>query len=215
MKVEIFAPIYDGMYILPMFIDHYTERFPGCTINLLVDINTPDNCFSYGKSRGCNTVSITVGEPKHIGMTDIRNNYWKNSDAEWIIFVDQDELVDISLNDLDDIKDYDVIKFRGYNLVSINDETDPRKFTHGILDPMYCKSLMFKKSIGEINFCWGAHTVSPIGEYKENRHKYNMYHYPKRFISKDQFVKEFTKAITVEQANILYDDIMSKIKKIR
>ena len=215
MKVEIFAPVYNGMYILPMFIDHYMERFPGCTITMFIDKDTDDNSFSYCRERGCNVVSTNLREPKPISMTHLRNNYWKSSNAEWIIFVDQDELVDISLNDLEDIKDYDVIKFRGYNMVTTDGETDPRKFTHGRLHPWYCKSLMFKKTIGEINYTGGAHTVKPNKEYKENRHRYNMYHYPKRFTSKEAFIKEYERSVSREIASKLYDDETKNLKKIR
>lgn len=215
MNVEIFVPVYNGMYILPLFIDHYTERFPGCRINTLVDVDSTDDSYSYSESRGCNVSALTLVEHKAISMTDLRNNYWKSSDAEWIIFVDQDELVDINLNDLEDIKNYDVIKFKGFNMIAIDGQKDPKEYTHGKLHPWYCKSLMFKKSIGEINFSLGAHTVQPGKEYKENRHRYNMYHYPKRFTSKEAFVKEFSTAISVELASNLYDEETKKLKKIR
>jgi len=203
------------MYILPMFIDHYMERFPGCRINLLVDVNNTDSSSSYGTSRGCNILPLYLAEPKGVSMTDVRNNCWKNSEADWIIMVDQDELVDISLCDLEDIEEYDVIKFRGYNMVTTDGETDPRKFTHGRLHPWYCKSLMFRKTIGEINYTGGAHTVKPDKEYKENRHRYNMYHYPKRFTSKEAFIKEYERSAPREIASKIYDDETKNLKKIR
>lgn len=215
MRVEIFAPVYNGMYILPFFIDHYMERFPGCTITLLVDKDTTDNSSSYGTSRGCNVKVIKLSEPKCISMTEVRDNCWKKSEAEWIIVVDQDELVDISLGDLGDIEEYDVVKFKGYNMYGTDGITDPKEFTYGKLDPMYCKSLMFKKSIGEINFSWGAHYVKPNKKYKENRHRYTMYHYPKRLVSKKEFIKEFEIAISNDAASKLYEEGIKKIKKVR
>jgi glycosyltransferase involved in cell wall biosynthesis len=55
MKVEIFVPAYNGMHILPLFLDHYLERFPGCTINIYND-NSTDGTGDYCRSKGCNVI---------------------------------------------------------------------------------------------------------------------------------------------------------------
>jgi glycosyltransferase involved in cell wall biosynthesis len=213
MRVEIFVPAYNGMHILPMFLDHYQERFPGCKINIYNDDST-DETGDYCRSRGCNVVDYISEEPKGISVTYLRNNCWKESEAEWIIVVDQDELINISLEDLDAIENFDVIKFKGYNMVVQEGQNGPREFTHGKLHPWYCKSLMFRKSIGEINYSGGAHTVNPEGDVRINRYHFTMFHYPKRFYSKEEFIKEFLVSIPAEMASDLYDRDTQKLQKL-
>ena len=213
MKVEIFVPAYNGMHILPMFLDHYQERFPGCRINIYND-NSTDETGDYCRSRGCNVVDYVSDEPKTISVTHLRNNCWKESEAEWIIVVDQDELINISLADLDAIENFDVIKFKGYNMVVQEGQNGPREFTHGKLHPWYCKSLMFRKSVGEINYTLGAHTVKPEGDVRINRYHFTMFHYPKRFYSKEEFIKEFLVSISAEAASDLYDRETQKLQKL-
>jgi glycosyltransferase involved in cell wall biosynthesis len=213
MKVEIFIPAYNGMHILPMFLDHYQERFPGCRINIYND-NSTDETGDYCRSRGCNVVDYVSDEPKTISVTHLRNNCWKESEAEWIIVVDQDELINISLADLDAIENFDVIKFKGYNMVVQEGQNGPREFTHGKLHPWYCKSLMFRKSVGEINYTLGAHTVKPEGDVRINRYHFTMFHYPKRFYSKEEFIKEFLVSISAEAASNLYDRETQKLQKL-
>ena len=213
MKVEIFVPAYNGMHILPMFLDHYQERFPGCRINIYND-NSTDETGDYCRSRGCNVVDYVSDEPKTISVTHLRNNCWKESEAEWIIVVDQDELINISLADLDAIENFDVIKFKGYNMVVQEGQNGPREFTHGKLHPWYCKSLMFRKSIGEINYSGGAHTVNPEVNVRINRYHFTMFHYPKRFYSKEEFIKEFLVSVPAETASDLYDRETQKLQKL-
>lgn len=213
MKVEIFVPAYNGMHILPMFLDHYQEKFPGCRINIYND-NSTDETGDYCRSRGCNVVDYVSEEPKSISVTHLRNNCWKESEAEWIIVVDQDELINISLADLDAIENFDVIKFKGYNMVVQEGQNGPREFTHGKLHPWYCKSLMFRKSVGEINYTLGAHTVKPEGDVRINRYHFTMFHYPKRFYSKEEFIKEFLVSISAEAASDLYDRETQKLQKL-
>lgn len=213
MKVEIFVPVYNGMHILPMFLDHYQERFPKCRINIYND-NSTDKTGDYCKSRGCNVIDYISKEPKSDSITYIRNNCWKNSKAEWIIMVDQDELINISLADLDSIKNYDVIIVKGYNMVATN-SSNPKDFTYGRFHSWYCKPLMFRKSVGEMNYIGGAHVAFPPEGTRLNRYYFTMFHYPKRFYSKEEFIKEFAQVISCENATELYYRETQKLTKLK
>lgn len=217
MRVEIFTPVYNGMYILPFFIDHYMERFPGCRINIAVDSDTTDNSLSYSIERGCNAELVYFPFQKPETVNYYRNNCWKNSEAEWIIVVDQDELVDISLNDLERIKDYDVIKVKSYNMVGTDGETNPKNFTYGkkYQCTWYNKCLMFKKSIGEINYTLGAHSINPIQEYKLNKYRYTMYHYPKKMVSEEEFINHYIESVGYDHAYKMYIDEIKDLQKLR
>jgi glycosyltransferase involved in cell wall biosynthesis len=220
-RVEIYSPTYNGMYILPMFIDHYQERFPGCRINILDDGST-DETREYCESRGCIIKDVSYRANKHwyghepIGMMQLRNKCWKDSEAEWIIVVDQDELVDVWEKDLEFLKDFDVLILKGYDMFALG-ETDPKKFSYGRLHPWYCKPVMFRKSIGEINFALGSHSAKPPGDIRWCRYHFNLYHYARRHLSKEHFIEYLSKSVSSRVASKLYDEEtnLSRLKKIR
>jgi glycosyltransferase involved in cell wall biosynthesis len=213
MKVEIFVPAYNGMHILPLFLDHYQERFPECTINIYND-NSTDETGDYCRGRGCNVIDYISEEPKGDSVNYIRNNCWKDSEAEWIIVVDQDELINISLADLPSLEDYDVVKVKGYNMVGQEGQNGPREFTHGKLHTWYCKPLMFRKSVGEMNYIRGAHVAYPPEGTRFNRYYFTMFHYPKILYSKEEFIKIFLVSISAEAASDLYDRVTQKLQKL-
>jgi glycosyltransferase involved in cell wall biosynthesis len=214
MKVEIFVPAYNGMHILPLFLDHYQERFPECIINIYND-NSTDETGDYCRGRGCNVIDYIGEEPKGDSVTYIRNNCWKDSEAEWIIMVDQDELINISLADLPSLEDYDVVKVKGYNMVA-TDSPDPRDFTHGSFHPWYCKPLMFRKSVGEMNYIGGAHVAFPPEGTRFNRYYFTMYHYLKRYYSLKDFLEHysFPEFETEKLTKLYYEESTFRLVKL-
>jgi glycosyltransferase involved in cell wall biosynthesis len=222
MKVEIFTPTYNGMYILPLFIEHYQERFPGCRINI-IDNHSTDSTREYCESKGCLVTTIEYPDNLHLmgmepkGMTDLKNECWKNSEAEWVIVVDQDELVDVWEKDLEFLKDFDLLILKGYDMFGLG-ESDPKKFIYGRLHPWYCKPAMFRPSIGEINYSSGAHKAFPTSEVRWSRYHFNLYHYPKRHMSREMFIKYFEPCgLSAEIAGAHYDNEtdIKRLKKIR
>jgi glycosyltransferase involved in cell wall biosynthesis len=222
MVVEIFIPTYNGMYILPMTIEHYQERLPGCTINIMDD-NSTDETREFCESKGCVVTKVSYEESNpHLRgyepalMKDLRNNCWKNSEAEWIMVVDQDELIDVRLEDFDSLKDFDVVKVKGYDMWGLG-ETDPKKFTYGRMHPWYCKPSMFRRSLGEINWIGGNHTAYPPEHARWARYHFNMYHYPERNFSREKFIEYLSRSVPEEISGPHYDQEtdMKRLKKVR
>lgn len=222
MKVEVFTPTYNGMYILPLFIEHYQERFPGCRINI-IDNHSTDSTREYCESKGClvttieypDNLNLMGHEPK--GLTDVKNNCWKSSEAEWVIVVDQDELVDVWEKDLESLKDFDVLIVKGYDMYAL-EETDMKKVCYGRIHPWYRKPLMFRPSIGEINYIGGAHAAFPTSEVRWARYHFNMYHYAKRNMSKEMFIKYFEPTkVDIEKVIALYEHETDpkRLRKVR
>lgn len=213
MKAEIFMTICNGMYIIPFFLDHYEEKFPGCPINIFND-GSIDGSVEYCESRGYKVNDLGYKGHMEIRLRDFKNKAWKNSEAEWIIVVDQDEMINISLADLDSLGDCDVIRFKGYNMYGLEGQVDPREFTHGLHHRWYDKCLLFKKSIGDINYFIGSHQASPTEGAKICSYDYDMYHYPKRLSSKEAFLDYMTKVLPKNIVLDMYEKEISILKKI-
>ena len=119
-------------------------------------------------------------------LKDWKNNIWKNSDADWIIVCDIDELLETSMNDLLSLQEsVNVIKTQGYNMIDVTlDDLPIEQLTYGAPSEGYSKSVMFKnKSITEINYLGGAHTAYPSPDPVYSDNIYKLLHYKKQNFS--------------------------------
>ena len=93
-------------------------------------------------------------------LMNIRNNCWKDSEAQWCLVVDADELVDVNVLCLENWLE-DIIQCEGYEMFGTEEDTI-QTLTQGCKSAGYCKPVLFKKdSFKEINFAPGSHTCSP------------------------------------------------------
>lgn len=161
LKIEIFTVIKNDAKILPLFIQHYRERFPGCVINVF-DNHSTDEGVELCLNAGCNVgVFDEYTEPL---LQEFRNNIWKQSDADWVIVCDANELLDISAQDIAALPaQFNVIHADYYNMVDITgDGSDYAGLTYGCPTYPASKCVMFKKSsIKEMNYSIGAHSCNP------------------------------------------------------
>lgn len=257
MKVEIFTITFNSMYIMPFFIEHYRERFPDAVINVYDDGST-DSTASYCRNMGCNVVDIPqpsdclsgaeranglrkTDEQRKINhvhkINNLRAEYWKQSKADWVIVVDQDELVEIWEKDLPAIENYDLIIFEGYNMYNEtgNPEVDLRNLKFAIdkeydqESDLYDKPLMMRSN-AKLKITGGGHNiVTEEGLNLHNRPSYlkisykdfKMFHYPKRMLSKEEFFKHYLFAISlpdhavIEQIKNLYESFTTNIKLVQ
>jgi hypothetical protein len=93
----------------------------------------------------------------------LKNSCWKESDADWVIVCDSDEML-VLPDDFEHL-DYSILKPQGFNMFS-NDV--PRgKWTEintGIKDDNYSKLVCFRpREIREINYIYGCHEARPEG----------------------------------------------------
>ncbi len=183
MKVEIFSIMKNEQFMLPFYLKHYKNKFFDCIINVY-DNGSTDDSIQICKDAGCNIGVFPVYTEEL--LQDWKNNIWKNSDADWIIVCDIDELLDMSMNDLLALQEnVNVIKTQGYNMIDVTKDDLPiEELTYGSPSEGYSKLVMFKnKSINEINYSGGAHTANPLPNPVFSEKTFNLLHYKKQNFS--------------------------------
>jgi len=128
---------------------------------------------------------------------DVKNNCWRNSNADWVIVCDADEIIfpdnvdhianirEFNLWDLpikiksEIIGDATIIKTRGWNVYSNEmPKNDLLEITTGYEFHNYSKSIMFSpKDIKEMNYEPGAHKCNPIGNVIYSEETFDLLHY--------------------------------------
>lgn len=192
MNVEIFTIVKNGEYILPLYLKHYKEAFPGCVINIYDNVST-DRTKQICKQAGCNVVNYP--EFSVTAEQKFKNTVWKKSLAKWIIICDQDELLQITSADLEVLpENVNVIKFKGYNMVDVDDQKDPELFTYGFHSETYDKCCMFRSTLQEINFSPGSHFADPIPNTLISKYQFNLLHYNKSWFTFEDFCEKHTRA---------------------
>ena len=120
MKVEIFSIMKNEQSMLPFYLKHYQNKFSNCTINVY-DNGSTDDSIQICKDASCNIGIFPVYTEEL--LKDWKNNIWKNSDADWIIVCDIDELLDMSMSDLLSLEEsVNVIKTQGYNMIDVTED---------------------------------------------------------------------------------------------
>mgnify|MGYP000341654859 CR=1 FL=1 len=226
MKVEIFTAIKNEEDILPFFINHYINAFPECIINIY-DNNSTDKSVEICKANNCNVFNFPDFIPyvKEELLTDLKNNIWKNSNADWIIVCDVDELLDISMSDLLHLQEnVSIIKTQGYNMIDVTEDDLPiEKLTYAAPSESYSKLVMFKnKIINEINYSLGAHTANPQPNPVYSNGIYKLLHYNSKNFTLKNLLKFFlllnldkTQIESLKSScNIVFNDYLSKAIKV-
>jgi len=226
MKVEIFTAIKDEEHILPFFINHYRNAFPECIINIY-DNNSTDKSVEICKANNCNVFDFPDFIPylKEDILTDLKNNVWKKSDADWIIVCDIDELLEITNHDVLHLQDnVNIITTQGYNMIDITDNNlSIDNLKHGVPTITYSKSIMFKnKSIKEINYSLGSHTADPQPTPVYSNSVYKLLHYNSKNFTLTNLLEFFlslnSNKTQIESlkvsSKIIFNDYLSKAVKV-
>lgn len=178
--------------LIQFMIDHYRSRFSGCKI-IVRDNQSTDNTAQIALNNGCEVLEYnTNSEIDDIKLRDLKNNCWKNAATDWVLVCDVDELLDITLEDLqkEESLGSTIIKSEGYNMVNMENNYDIANIKYGERFSAYDKSYLFnKKFINEINYECGAHTSRPFGTIKYSNKAYLLYHY--KLINPDFLVSRF------------------------
>lgn len=159
--LEIFTTTYNMESSIKEFIDFYRNRVPNCNI-MIYDNMSVDNTVNICRENNVNTVSFdTQGKMDEKTLIEIRNNCWKNSQAEFIIVCDSDEFVTITEKELLEAT-WNISKCKGIELFEEN-WMPIEEYTEGLFSEGYSKKVLFKKNaIQEMNFAPGSHSCSPI-----------------------------------------------------
>ncbi len=112
--------------------------------------------------------------------------------SSWAIIADADELCQITTADLQQAEKDGItmLKFNGYNMVNMEDNTNVHTITHGVPDAMYSKSYCFDTTqISAINYKPGCHQCNPVGNIVYSTAVYPCYHY--RYINAAMLVQRY------------------------
>lgn len=190
MSVHIYTMAGSHEEMASLFLKHYTTAFPNAKITM-GSANCKDNTENLFREAGAEIIKIQgyVYVRREQPLTNFKNQAWKKSESDWIIVCDIDELCHISEKDLPDIEPYDLIRFKGYNMVDIDNVKDMSLMKWGAQTLKYSKTCMFKRTIGDINYIPGAHECRPKKGLKINEFNYKLLHYNKSSFSYENFYK--------------------------
>lgn len=178
--ITVHSLCFNETVILGFMIDHYRQRFPSCTI-VIHDNESTDDSRDVALARGC-VVEIfqTGGQMDEGAQQQLKNDCWKSDRTDWVLVCDADELLDISELELrrEDAAGVTLVRSIGFNMVSLQDDSNLATITHGREDANYSKDYLFKRTaIREIRYTPGAHGAAPVGLVKPSSVRYPAYHY--------------------------------------
>jgi len=168
MKIEVHSLLHNEILMLPYFVRHYSQ-FADI---IFYESNSTDGSPEFAELLGCKVVKIQDNDnlvDERI-FTDLKNNCWKDSKADWVIIGDTDEFV--YHPDL-----VNILKKTKYNMFRpqeflMYDRKFPSKDGQIYDELMYGtsgvmgsgKTNLFKPSeIKEINYNHGSHSCNPSG----------------------------------------------------
>lgn len=186
--VHVFSLCWNEEILLPYYFNFYKSRFTNVKFTIY-DNQSTDRSLEIMNNFGAEVLTFsTENQINDETYLRIKNNCWKNTDADWVIVCDVDELLDISESDLLEC-DFTIVSTIGFNVF--------RPIRSGVLklnylnrSPSYDKFLMFKKTqIQEINYDYGCHTASPVGCVKMSEYGFTLYH--AKYISAEYMLKRY------------------------
>lgn len=157
MKIETFFIGWNRENTIHLTIKHYQKLGKVTYYDNFSDDRTRDIAESLGADV---RLFGTAGVLDDDVYTDIKNHCWKNSKADWVIVVDDDEILL-----LPEKMEGTILKPRGFSIFS-NDipKEDWMEITTGIDDPNYSKLCCFRPDqIKDIKYIWGCHQANPVG----------------------------------------------------
>lgn len=160
--VSAYIMVWNREDTIHLTINHY-KKF--CDKVFIIDNFSTDRTREIAEGLGC-TVSLfgTAGVLDDHAYREIKNNCWKGSDADFVIVVDDDEI--LYAEDLTFIlrdarmKGQTIFKPQGYSMHSDEmPKEDWLEVTKGFKDNNYSKLCIFNpKAIKEIGYQYGCHT---------------------------------------------------------
>jgi len=178
--VTVHLITYNEELMIEFFVKHYRKLFPNCVIKVYDNYST-DETVKIAENLGCQInyydSNNKLSDSKFL---EIKNNCWKDSETDWVVVCDCDELISITEEELINESNNGVtlFKFDGYNMVNTEGPLNLHELSFGFRDTIYDKTLLFNKSkINDINYQPGCHVCGPSGEVKYSTNIYKMLHY--------------------------------------
>lgn len=182
--ITIYTITYNEQQMLPHFIKHYRNNFPGCRI-IVYDNYSTDATVRIALAADCEVISYNSNNQlDDLKYLQIKNHCWQGQQDTWAIVADCDELLQITEEELEkeEIAGTTIVSTQGYDMVNMLNNTDIASITKGAKNDRYSKSYCFNtKRISAINYTPGCHEAKPVGSIAYSFKVYPAYHY--RFIS--------------------------------
>ena len=169
MKIEIYALCHQEAQMIPYFMRHYNQYGQV----FLLEGHSTDGSVELAKSLGAIICPIDTGnEIRDDIFTSLKNDYWKRSDADWVIMCDLDEFIYHP-----DFKEYlsslkeTIISPTHYEMFSdVFPTTEGQIYEEVTMGAQTAAKLcLFKpKGIKEMNYTPGCHSASPTGNVSIN-----------------------------------------------
>jgi len=204
MKVEVYTiisekdrktDVHPG--VLPLFLEHYSKNFPGCTINAYVHYAKKESLELLKKFK-CNIISFTNFKKYEIedAAQELKSNVWKSSKADWVVVCDVDELVQIDSKELAKLKDIDLIQFKGYHMMNKDSVKELKDINYGYPDWYYNKACIFRPTIEKVDFDIGGHMCVISKSLRLSKLKYKLLHYNVDRFTEENFIEYYLKVYT-------------------
>jgi len=178
-SVEVHTFTYNDSVHIEHLVKWYSARFHNLKI-IVYDNQSTDDTVSKAQSLGCTIVDRggleAFGIEKFI---ELKHKCFKNSESEYTLICDIDELLDVS--DIDLLKHQPaIVQGIGYQMVG-DEGTAYENICRGVRDPVYDKCLLFRRDkVLKINYSPGAHSCNPIfveGQKIGGNLRRNLYHF--------------------------------------
>lgn len=170
-NIETYLVAWNEAEIIRFTLKHYLA-FSKVT---LFDNFSDDGTDKIAEEMGAKVVKFgRKGELNDAEYLKVKNRAWKKSQADFVIIVDADEILEPPTE-----TDCTIFKTQGFNIYS---HEFPREtffeINTGIYDDNYSKSVIFSpKHIQEINYSYGAHSCSPVGDVRYSNEVLTLFHY--------------------------------------
>lgn len=174
MKIHAHIIAFNEAETIHLTIKHYKQF---CEKIFIYDNFSTDNTRDICESMGC-TIKLfgVAGSLDDKEYLKIKNHCWKDSDADYVIICDADEIL------MPPNRTYDpctIYKTSGWNIFS-NDIPKEKwqEITFGIPDSKYSKLVCFDpRRIDEINYIYGCHQAKPEGDVRYSDEVLTLFHY--------------------------------------
>jgi glycosyltransferase involved in cell wall biosynthesis len=180
MKIEAYIIVWNEVDTIQFTINHYKSF---CDKITFYDNYSDDGTLEVIKANDCEVVHFgTVGKLEDKEYIKVKNNCWKNSNADWVIVCDSDEIV--FHNDLINVLEREktngntVFRTNGVDMFSkIMPVESFNEITMGIKSENYSKIACFSPNIRSINYVFGCHVADPVGNVRYCSEKLSLHHY--------------------------------------
>lgn len=177
---------YNDQVLLPHAIEHYNRMFNETELQItLVDNQSTDKTLDLAAEKKVTVRTwVNDGQLNEGKLTSLKNEIWKNSDADWVIVCDVDEWLMVTpfMLQMETHGGVTVLQTQGYEVVGSSIEEDlsdidPLFLTNAAKHNVMSKAVCFNPTaVREMNYLPGCHQCKPEGRVKVSHTVYTLKH---------------------------------------